>query len=214
MNRSSDEPPGDRNPSKEPEDLIGFREALLVQHKKRCLALKRSVDEDLADIISARRIEVEGIVHGLRRSREKRLEEGLEANLRYSRHQKKVYEGELQDVFFEALEKEVRSRLKTFRRSPRYGAALAALAAEAQQNFAFPWVALVEKGDAPFLPLSPRGNIQEVREELGDVWGGVVLVAAGGCGRIVDNTFRTRWRRLCLSSVFKVDLRGGLRDDL
>jgi vacuolar-type H+-ATPase subunit E/Vma4 len=205
-------------PLDEPEDLAGFKEALLIQHKKRCAALKRSVDDDLADMITARRIEVEGIVYGLRRRREKHLEEALQANSRYVKRQKKNYDAELQGIFFEALEEAVRSRLETFRRSPRYGSVLTALAAEAQgqaqaqaqaqENVSFPWVALVEKGDALFLSPSSRGNIREVREELRDVWGGLVLVEAGGGGRIVDNTFRTRWRRLSSSFAFRPDLYG------
>jgi vacuolar-type H+-ATPase subunit E/Vma4 len=199
-------------PLDEPEDLAGFKEALLVQHKKRCAALKRSVDDDLADMITARRIEVEGIVYGLRRRREKHLEEALQANSRYVKRQKKNYDAELQGIFFEALDEAVRSRLETFRRSPGYGAVLTALAAEAQgqaqENVSFPWVALVEKGDALLLSPSSRGNIREVREELRDVWGGLVLVEADGGGRIVDNTFRTRWRRLSSSFAFKPDLYG------
>jgi hypothetical protein len=213
-----DAPGSGHTPQKEPE-LAGFREALLVQHKKRVLALKRSLDEDLADIITARRIEVEGVVHGLRRDREKLLEEGLRANRRYETHQKNIYEMELRDLFSQALEKAVRSRLEAFRRSPRYGSALAALAAEAQtqENSAFPWVVLVEKGDALFLSrsLSPGGNIREVREELADVWGGLMLVETGEggkneSGRIVDNTFRTRWRRLYPSFAFEAGLRDAL----
>ncbi|MDR1379831.1 MAG: hypothetical protein LBJ36_12395 [Synergistaceae bacterium] len=212
MNRPSGELLDDREPGSE--DLVGFKEALLAQHKKRCLALKRSVDEDLADIITARRIEVERIVHSLRRSHEKHLEEVLKTNLHHVKRQKKSYEAELQDIFFETLEKAVRSRLETFRHSPRYGAVLEALAVEAQTciqgNSTLSWVALVEEGDALFLPPSSRGNIREVREELWDVWGGLVLVEAGGGGRVVDNTFRARWKRLPSLFAFKPDL----RDDL
>jgi hypothetical protein len=208
----------EKEPEKEPEDLAGFKEALLIQHKKRCLALKRSVDEDLADIITARRIEVEGVVYGLRRSREKRLEEGLKANVRHAKRRKKEYEAELRGVFFETLERTVRSRLEAFRRSPRYGEVLAALAEEAQlrththtnKDSAIHWVALVEKGDALFLPPSSRGNIREVREELRDAWGGLVLVEAGGGGRIVDNTFHARWRRLSPSFAFDANFGGDL----
>jgi vacuolar-type H+-ATPase subunit E/Vma4 len=186
-------------------DLEGFAKALLIQTQNRCLAMKREVDEDLADIITARRIEVEKIVHDLRRGGEKRLEEGLKSNRRHAELRKKVCMSELQEGFFEHLEALVRARAEAFRRSSLYGRAMRSLALEALEHFPFPAVALVEEGDA--VHLDPRGgsprsgnpleNIQEVREELRDAWGGLVLAEAGKeRGRFLDNTFRTRWRRL------------------
>jgi hypothetical protein len=187
--------------------LEGFKKALLIQHRKRCLEMKREVDEDLADIITTRRIEVEKIVHDLRRSSEERLAGGLKNNRRYAELQKKICMSELQKGFFEHLEELVRSRMEAFRRSSRYESAMRNLALEALNHFPFPAVALVERGDAGFLPVSVSvpgafgagpGAIREVREELRDVWGGLVLVEAGKerRGKVLDNTFRTRWRRL------------------
>jgi vacuolar-type H+-ATPase subunit E/Vma4 len=57
-----------------------------------------------------------------------------------------------------------------------------------------PSVVWVEKGDAVFL--NPGGNVLEVREGLKDVWGGLILTEKKERGKIVDNTFRTRWQRL------------------
>jgi hypothetical protein len=186
------------------DDLAGFKNALLAQHRERYLALKRSVDEDLADMITARRLQVERIVHDLRRSCEKLLDEGLKANRRRVELQKKAYKVELQDDVFEHLEKRVRARLEAFRRSPGYGDAMETLVAEARDVFPFPSIAWVEKGDSAFL--KPSGNVLEVREELQNAWGGLVLVEAKESesiwregARLVDNTFRTRWRRLCPS---------------
>ncbi|MDR1648750.1 MAG: hypothetical protein LBR71_00690 [Synergistaceae bacterium] len=182
--------------------LEGFKKALLIQHRKRCLEMKREVDEDLADIITTRRIEVEKIVRDLRRSSEKRLAAGLKNNRRYAELQKKICMSELQKGFFEHLEELVRFRVEAFRRSSRYESAMRALALEALDHFPFPAVALVERGDAACLPApgafgAGPGIIQEVREELRDVWGGLVLVEAGKeRGRVLDNTLRTRWRRL------------------
>jgi hypothetical protein len=194
-------------------DLIGFRNALLEQHKERYFALKRSVDDDLADIITARRLEVEGIVQAVRRFCETRLAEGLKANRRYEKLQKRMYAVELQNAFFRELEEAQQRRFEVFRRSPRYKDAMYALAAEALENYGLSirtqggkpprelrLIALVEKGDAVFLP--PQENIVEIREELKDVWGGLALVEERkGGGRLVDNTFRTRWRRLYPSFV-------------
>jgi vacuolar-type H+-ATPase subunit E/Vma4 len=174
--------------------LAGFKEALLTQHRERYLALKRSVDEDLADMIAARRLDVERIVYGLRRSCEKRLEEGLAANRRYINLKKRRDEMELQNSFFERLENGVREKIEIFRRSPGYGDAMKALAEEALERLPAPSVAWVEKGDAVFL--KPEGNFLEVRETLQDVWGGLVLTEGKEGGKIVDNTFRTRWKRL------------------
>jgi vacuolar-type H+-ATPase subunit E/Vma4 len=163
--------------------------------------MKREVDEDLADIITTRRIEVEKMARDLRRSCEKRLADGLKNNRRYAELQRKVSMSELQKGFFEHLEDLVRSRMEAFRRSPLYESAMRNLALEALERFPFPAVALVEKGDAACL-LAPdaadvRRNVREVREELRDVWGGLVLVGVGKeRGRVLDNTFRTRWRRL------------------
>jgi vacuolar-type H+-ATPase subunit E/Vma4 len=176
-------------------DLAGFEEALLEQHKKRCLVLKRSVDEDLADMITARRLEVERIVHNLGRSSEKRLSEGQKALRRRAELQKKAFMIELQDTLLGRLEEKVRARLEAFRRSPRYGDAMNALAAEARKALPSPSVLWVEKGDSVFL--KPEGNVLEVREELKDAWGGLVLAEKKEKGKVVDNTFRTRWRRLC-----------------
>jgi vacuolar-type H+-ATPase subunit E/Vma4 len=190
-------------------DLEGFKRALLIQHQKRCVKMKREADEDLADIITTRRIEVEKIVHDLRRACEKRLAEGLRNNRRCAELQKKIRMSELQKGFFEHLEELVRSRVEAFRRSPRYESAMRNLALEALEHFPFPAIALVEKGDAACLSAlaadtcqgsqktRETGEIREIREELRDVWGGLVLVEAGKeRGRLLDNTFRTRWRRL------------------
>jgi hypothetical protein len=179
-------------------DLEGFKEALSAQYRKRCVEMKREVDEDLADIITARRIEVEKVMHDLRRSGEERLAAGLRDNRRDAELRKKVCMSELQEIFFERLEDSVRSRVEAFRHSFRYESAMRDLALEALNHFPFPAVALVERGDAAYLP-APGGDrgIQEVREDLRDVWGGLVLVEAGKeRGRVLDNTFRTRWRRL------------------
>jgi hypothetical protein len=168
--------------------------------------MKREVDEDLADIITTRRIEVEKIVHDLRRSSEERLAAGLKNNRRYAELQKKICMSELQKGFFDHLEELVRFRVEAFRRSSRYESAMRELALEALDHFPFPAIALVERGDAACLPApgvlgvgAGRGVIQEVREELREVWGGLVLVEARkerGGGKILDNTLRTRWRRL------------------
>ena len=175
------------------DDLAGFKEALLEQHKERCLVLKRSVDEDLADMITARRLQVERIVHNLGRSREKRLNEGLKANRRRVELQKKSYKIELQDSLIEFLEEKVRARLEAFRRSPRYGDAMKALLAEARGPMSLPSIVWVENGDSAFL--NPDGSVLEVREGLKDVCGGL-LIEGKESGRLVDNTFRTRWHRL------------------
>ena len=175
----------------EGDDLSGFWAAMLAQHRDRCLALKRVVDDDLADMITARRLEVEGIVHGLRRSCAARLIEGLEANRRVEERQKRACEAEVQEVFSALLEDALRLRLEDFRRSPEYRDVMEALAAEALKALPSPLAILVEKGDGGVL--SPGGVFREIREELEGVWGGLILV---GEGQVVDNTFRTRWRRL------------------
>jgi vacuolar-type H+-ATPase subunit E/Vma4 len=177
----------------ESDDLAGFKKALLAQHKERCLVLKRSVDEDLADMITARRIEVERIVYTLRRSREKRFDEGSRANRRHVELQKKAFKIELQDRLFGHLEKKVHADLAALRRSPRYEGVMRALITEALEILPFPSIVWVEKGDSVFL--EPGGNVSEIREGLEDVWGGLLVEAKEG-GRLVDNTFRTRWERL------------------
>jgi vacuolar-type H+-ATPase subunit E/Vma4 len=187
-------------------ELEGFKRALLLQHRKRCAEMKRRIDEDLADIITARRIEVEKIVYGLRRACEKHLSDGLRNNRRRAELQKKIRMSELQKGFFDHLEARVRSRAEAFRRSPRYESAMRNLALEALEHFPFPAAALVERGDAAFLSSlvaegarRGAGEIREIREELRDVWGGLILTEAGKervGGKLLDNTFRTRWRRL------------------
>jgi vacuolar-type H+-ATPase subunit E/Vma4 len=174
------------------DDLNGFEEALLAQHRERCLVLKRSVDEDLADIITMRRLEVERIVHNLRCSRKKRFDEGVKANRRRVELQKKTFKIGLQDRLFERLEEKVRVRLEIFRRSSRYGDVMKALIAEVEGFFSSPSIVWVEEGDSVFLR---SGGVLEVREGLKDVWGGL-LIEEKESGRLVDNTFRTRWRRL------------------
>ena len=180
------------------EDLDGFKEALLKQHTERCLVLKRCVDEDLADIITVRRLEVERTVHNLRCSSEKRFEEGVKAHRRRMEFQKKAFKIELQDRFLERLEEKVRACLEIFRRSPQYGDAMKALIVEAEtEGFlssapSAPSVVWVEEGDSVFVR---PGENREVREGLKDVWGGL-LIEEKGSGRLVDNTFRTRWGRL------------------
>jgi vacuolar-type H+-ATPase subunit E/Vma4 len=177
----------------EADDLAGFKKALLGQHRERCLALKRLVDEDLADMITARRIEVERIVHGLRRSRERRFDEGTRANRRHVELQKKAFKIEVRDRLFRRLEEKVRASLEAFRCSSRYGDAMEVLAAETLKILPVPSTVWVEKGDSIFL--KPGGNILEVCEGLEGAWGGLLTEAKEG-GRLVDNTFRTRWARL------------------
>lgn len=178
----------------EKEDLAGFRDALLVQYRERYLALKRSVDEDLADIITARRLEVESIVHRLHRSAADRLREGRLDNRRYAERCIRKCRAALQNDFVERLEKAIALRAAVFRSSERYGDAMNVLTSEALERFEGSAIALVEKGDAVFL--KPSDRVREVREDLKDAWGGVVLLEREK-GRRVDNTLRTRWKRLC-----------------
>ncbi|MDR3265188.1 MAG: hypothetical protein LBT15_04155 [Synergistaceae bacterium] len=206
-------------------DLSGFREALLAQHMERTLARKRVVDEEIADIITARRLEVEGVVHRLRRASADELNEGLSANRRYGESRTRFRRAELRDDFIARLEKSVAGRLRELRSAPGYGRILIALAVEAAEVLSPPFVVLVEKGDAVFLtsetgfsdrtgnnPQASEGStplafdfnrdVSEIREDLKDSWGGLVLV--GAKGRLVDNTFRTRWKRLYPSFAGKL----------
>lgn len=182
------------------QDLSDFRSALSFQFEERIQTLKRAVDEEMADIITARRMEVEGIVYRLRRAAAQRLNDGLRANRRYGERRAKAGEVGLRSDLMGRLEARISEGLRDFRRtSPReYEEVLRALAEEASEGLESPLVALVEKGDAGFLKGRKEiCDICEVREELEDVWGGLVLVEAGkGESRLVDNTFRTRWRRL------------------
>ncbi|MDR1873830.1 MAG: hypothetical protein LBQ90_02290 [Synergistaceae bacterium] len=179
----------------EERDLSGFREALTAQHMERSLALKRAVDEQIADMIMARRLEVEGIVHRLRCASKAGLSEGLSANRRHGELRMRSCRAELRNEFVELLENRIAGRLKALRSTREYGKTMEALAEEASEGLSPPFVALVEKGDAAFL--RARGDIRELREELRDAWGGLVLIEADKkMGRLVDNTFRTRWRRL------------------
>ncbi|MDR3231283.1 MAG: hypothetical protein LBT65_07575 [Synergistaceae bacterium] len=175
------------------QDLSGFREALAVQRMERTLALKRAVDEEIADIITARRLEVEGVVHRLRRASAAELNAGLSASRRYGERRMRSCRIELRNAFFERMEDRIAERLRELRSSRGYGQIMAALAKEAAENLSPPFVALVERGDAVFL--RSDGDIREVREDLENVWGGLVLTEAEGRG-LVDNTFRTRWKRL------------------
>jgi vacuolar-type H+-ATPase subunit E/Vma4 len=179
----------------EPDGLAGFKRALLEQHRKRHIALKWAADEDLANIIMARRLEVEGIVHSIRLGNEAKLRDGTRENQRRARLKKREYESELIEVFFEKIESALRLRLEEFRRSPEYGRAMEALAVEARELLGGgPAVALVEKGEGVFL----RSLDLEVMEELVDCWGGLVMLSEGvdKNGPLVDNTFKTRWKRL------------------
>lgn len=179
-----------------PQDLSGFREALTAQYRERQRTLKRAMDDELADVIAARRLEVEGIVHRLRRSSEDLLREGQAADRRYLESRVRSCRAAMQNSFLVHLEKAILARVDALRLSGEYEDVMNLLASEARERMGGPSVALVEKGDAVFL--KALGDIREVREELEGVWGGLMLIGTEEQGkRVVDNTFRTRWSRLC-----------------
>ena len=180
-------------------DLSKFEAVLWAQHEERCSALKRSVDEDLADIIMARRLDVEKRVHDSRRSCKKRYEEGVAANRRRIELRKKDLEADLRKALLKRMEEALKLRFEEFRLSPAYGQVMQYLFSEAREKFPLPSVLLLEKGDAVFLEAEGtiEGRAEEIREDLKDVWGGLVLVEARKTrGRVFDNTFRARWNRL------------------
>jgi vacuolar-type H+-ATPase subunit E/Vma4 len=177
--------------------LAGFKRALLEQRDRRHAALKSAADDDLAGIITARRLEVERAVPSMRKRNQARLSEGIREYRRAAGLKKKECEPELMGFFLEKLEEAVRLRLKELRASGRYREVMEALAAEAQKILGPCQAALVEKGDEDFLAFMtspPRPDGFQVRGELEDSWGGLVMVGSGG--RLVDNTLKTRWKRL------------------
>ena len=175
------------------EEFSGFKEAILEQYKARYVALKREADEEIADMIAARRIEVEKTVHELLVSCEKKLAEGLRANRRHAEFRVAAFHSEILTLLLSELEERAKARIGDLRGSERYGLVMRCLAEEADRVIQAPVVALVEKGDA--VHLKSCKNIREVREELDGTWGGLMVVELAGA-RLIDNTLRARWKRL------------------
>lgn len=185
------------------EDFQGFKAELLRQYGKRCQLLKRQVDEEIADTIMERRIAIEKTVHGLRTAHKKKLDMGLSANRRRAELHRSACFDAIRSAVVSRLEEKLAARVADLRRSEWYAPLMRALALEAGAVFQAPAVALVEPGDAIHLTTCPA--IREVREELNDVWGGLVLF--DDRGRRVDNTLRTRWEALRLQAVRAVERR-------
>ena len=177
----------------EREEFSGFKEAIIEQYKTRYLALKRQADEEIADMIAARRIEVEKTVHELLVSCERKLAEGLRANRRHAELRVAAFQSEILGVLLSELEERAKARIGDLRCSQRYGLVMRSLAEEADRVIQAPVAALVEKGDA--VHLKSCKNIREVREELDGAWGGLMVVELAGA-RLIDNTLRARWKRL------------------
>lgn len=182
------------------EDLQGFKDALLRQYTERYRVRKRQIDEEIAETVMARRIEVERTVHELRVAHKKKLELGLLANRRRAELKNASFREELQAVAAAEVERRLCIEIEALRSSPRYCAVMRGLLSEASALLRGPAVALVEGGDGGYLKAG--GHIQEIREELQGVWGGVILVEQRG--RRIDNTLRARWTLL----------RGGLMSEI
>lgn len=182
------------------EDFQGFKEALLRQYKERYLTLKRNVDEEIADTVMARRIDIERTVYGLRVAHKKKLEQGLLNNRRRAELQYAVFREELQISVLEEIERRMLIQIQALRLTDRYACIMKSLAEEASVLLRGPAVALVEKGDADYL--SVGGHIREIREELESAWGGVVLVEKRG--RRIDNTLHARWMLLKVEIVTEI----------
>ena len=176
-----------------PDDISGFREALLEQAENRVLILKREADEEIAEMVASRRMEAEQAVHRLRVSQQNRLKEGLRSNRRRAEEDMMLIRAGILRHLAEALEERVGALLRDLRRSESYKDVMAVLMDEVKASLGPSTVILVEEGDAAALKF--LRNVKDVREELRDTWGGFVLLDER-TSRVIDNTFHARWKRL------------------
>jgi hypothetical protein len=188
-------------------DLESFKEALAREHLEKVRLLERNRDEEIADLIAARRLSVQKKVSALRKEQEERFR-FLAAEKRKSASASAgaFFLGEFSNLgtsFGEELRK-MAETLRSFDREG-YGRILARLAEEVLGACGRPAVLLVEKGDAELLR-ETAGNRSlfegvEIREANLNGWGGC---RAETENEILDNTLLTRWGRM--SSRFSLRL--------
>ena len=175
------------------QELSGFIAELAEQARRRQALLKRQVDEELADTISERRIQVEKTLHRLHTSHDRLRRVGLKANRRTAERRMAEERDRLRTLLLKELEKRVVFKIRNLKGSEEYRLVLRALTQEAASVLGDALVVRVEKGDAE--ALKDCACVAELQETLSDAWGGVCATDATK-DRVIDNSFRVRWKRL------------------
>ncbi|NLL37582.1 MAG: hypothetical protein GX256_08705 [Fretibacterium sp.] len=177
------------------EGLSGFMKELAEQACERYVIWKREVDEELADRISERRIQVERTLRDLRLADERHRTEGLRSNRHRAEASFAEAREQLRARLFEELERRLLLRLQRLRSSGEYALVLQALIQEVTPSLEGELVMYAEKEDVERLKKENSSLAERLSGTLNDVWGGVLIVDQA-TGRVLDNTFHSRWKRL------------------
>ena len=188
-------------------DLESFKDALGREHLEKVRLLERERDEEIADLLAARRLSVQKKVAALRKEQEDRFRFlAAEKRKNASASAGAFFLGEFSNLGA-SFGDELRKMAETLRTSDRerYGRVLSRLAEEALQYCGRPAVLLVERGDGELLreAAEKSGLFEgvEIREANLNGWGGC---RAETENEILDNTLLTRWGRM--SSCFSLRL--------
>ncbi|MBL3539267.1 hypothetical protein [Aminivibrio sp.] len=188
-------------------DLESFKEALEREHLEKVRLLEMARDEEIADLIAARRLSVQKKVAALRKEQEDRFRLLAEETRKNASASATAFFLEAFSNLTASFGEELRKMAETLRISDRerYGRALSRLAEEALECFGRPAVLLVEKGEGELLrKTAENGGLfdgVEIREANLNGWGGCLAETEN---EILDNTLLTRWGRM--SACFSLSL--------
>lgn len=180
---------------KDRSEFLEFERALEAEHRERLRGEEMQLDEELGEIVSVRRIEVEKEVTFRRETQQKKardLRESLKMELLRDLRQRLALE--VQEIL-SSLEIQVFDELQAFRGSREYEETLCLLAREGLSVVGDRALILVPTGEKKALIRAlGEGVLVRETEDLPD--GGCLVIRHPEGDHLVDNSLRTRWERL------------------
>lgn len=179
------------------EDRSGFatfKQALEAEHRERLRGEEKQLDEELGEIVSARRIEVEKEVNRRRETQKQKARELRESlKMELLRDLRQRLAREVQEMI-SSVEGQVFDELGALRGSPRYGEALCRLAREGFALVGAPAEVLVAPGEGDVLQILGEDILISETSSLSE--GGCLVIRHPEGDRLVDNSLRSRWEHL------------------
>lgn len=177
------------------QELEDFESAIRKDYADRVAEMKTSAEERLSDIVISKRMKIEKEVEKIRESHRRLYR--IERHKRQLRL-KQCMRNLLMDVHSEiiaSIGEEVRLKIVRLKQSQDdYRTVLDGLIDESARVLNRPFILHLEKEDMDLF--SDKYDIIGIKEMGNDMWGGCVLEVPSPENILIDNTLKTRWKRL------------------
>ncbi|MBN1332407.1 MAG: hypothetical protein JW971_01475 [Synergistales bacterium] len=186
-----------------PEDLEGFKKAIYHDHREALLELHRQMEKEVADELSATRMEVERNINNLRIQHEEQYRLMIDRENLLLEQKKREFLNHLVIEQYHKIQEKVFSELQEIRHnSDTYRPLLNQLIREALELLGKEGLILVDRGDSSFVENQDPGGT--IRETILDPNGGCIVLEPQEGKVVIDNTLFSRWTRMKEHTLLRI----------